>query len=210
MWAAHWDDRDIVAALLAAGARVNAADDHGVTPLARACENASLAVVETLLQAGADPNAAQTSGLTPLMIAAETGNVGVVADAAGARRGRERRHRRTGATALMWAVAAPHHDIARVLIEAGADVRVSSSKGFTPLLFAARNGDIEMAKILLAAGAQRERRGVGRHAGVAAGDRQPARQVRAVPARAGRRSERLDGGHPGPARRGRQRQHVAG
>jgi ankyrin repeat protein len=59
-----------------------------------------------------------------------------------------------GATASMWAVAAPHPDVIRLLIEAGADVHVSSHKGFTPLLFAARNGDIETAKILLAAGAR--------------------------------------------------------
>jgi len=55
---------------------------------------------------------------------------------------------------LMWAVGARHPDIVKVLIEAGANVHVSSAKGFTPLLFAARNGDIEMAKILLAAGAR--------------------------------------------------------
>src|SRR5687768_6492496 len=53
----------------------------------------------------------------------------------------------------MWAVAAPHPEIVRVLLEGGADVRASSKKGFTPLLFAARNGDVEMAKLLLAAGA---------------------------------------------------------
>ena len=41
LWAAHWDDREAVELLLRAGANVNAADDHGVTPLARACENAS-------------------------------------------------------------------------------------------------------------------------------------------------------------------------
>ncbi|HSQ57991.1 MAG TPA: hypothetical protein VLM40_19865, partial [Gemmata sp.] len=33
-----------------AGAKVNAADDHGVTPLSQACENASVALVEKLLQ----------------------------------------------------------------------------------------------------------------------------------------------------------------
>jgi len=43
-------------------------------------------------------------------------------------------------------------DLARLLIEAHADIRATSVKGFTPLLLAARNGDIDMAKILLAAG----------------------------------------------------------
>jgi len=39
-----------------------------------------------------------------------------------------------------------------LLIAAHADVHASTDKGFTPLLYAARNGDIEMAKILIASG----------------------------------------------------------
>src|SRR5205085_7610818 len=56
-------------------------------------------------------------------------------------------------TALMRAVAEKHLDVARVLVEAGADVRAKSSKGFTALLFAAQQGDLDSAKMLLAAGA---------------------------------------------------------
>jgi ankyrin repeat protein len=52
----------------------------------------------------------------------------------------------------MWAIADRHAEIAAVLIEAHADVHASTSKGFTPLMIAARNGDIEMATVLLAAG----------------------------------------------------------
>jgi len=154
MWAAHWDNREMVELLLQAGADANAADDDGVTPLARACENASASVIESLLKAGANPNAAQTSGLTPLMIAARTGSVPLVRMLLAHGANVNALTASTGATALMWAVAAPHREVVRLLIEAGADVHVSSHKGFTPLLFAARNGDIEMARILLAAGAR--------------------------------------------------------
>ncbi len=45
LWAAHWDDVDMADMLLRAGAKVDAADDYGVTPLARACENTSEAMV---------------------------------------------------------------------------------------------------------------------------------------------------------------------
>ena len=152
LWAAHWDDLETARLLLGAGADVNAADDHGVAPLARACENASVAMVATLLDAGADPNATQTSGLTSLMTAARTGNLEVVdaflahgADVNAATVS-------LGATALMWAVAAPHPAVVRVLLDAGADPNTSTTDGYTTLMYAARNGDIAMAETLIAAG----------------------------------------------------------
>ena len=49
LWAAHWDDLETVNRLIEAGADANAAEDHGVTPLMRASENASLAVARALL-----------------------------------------------------------------------------------------------------------------------------------------------------------------
>ena len=152
LWAAHWNDVATADALLKAGANVNAADDHGVTPLSQACENASVALVEKLLQAGANPNAAQESGLTPLMIAAHTGNVVIVkallvrgADIDAATKESKDR-------ALMWAIADKHEDVFHSLIEAHADAHTANAKSFTPLMIAARNGDIEMAKVLIAAG----------------------------------------------------------
>jgi ankyrin repeat protein len=36
-WAAHWDDLETAELLIRAGAKVNAADDYGVTPLTLAC-----------------------------------------------------------------------------------------------------------------------------------------------------------------------------
>ena len=152
LWAAHWDDLETAGLLLNAGADVNGAEDHGVAPLARACENASLEMIETLLEAGADPNATQTSGLTPLMTAAQTGNLQVVeallahgADVNAATVQLE-------ATALMWAVAAPHPAVVRVLLDAGADPNTSTTDGTTTLMAAARNSDIPMAETLIAVG----------------------------------------------------------
>jgi ankyrin repeat protein len=152
LWAAHWNDAETVDVLLAAGADVNAADDHGVTPLARACVNTNPALVEKLLAAGANRNAAQTSGLTPLMIAAHTGNVAVVQLLLARGANVNAAMTRTGTTALMWAVAERHAPVVHLLIQAHANVHASSTRGFTPLLFAATNGDIEMARILHAAG----------------------------------------------------------
>jgi ankyrin repeat protein len=60
---------------------------------------------------------------------------------------------RRGQTALMWALDQNHLEAVRALVEGGADVHARSSGGFSPLLFAAKQGDKETARILLAAGA---------------------------------------------------------
>ena len=152
LWAAHWDDLEMAGRLLRAGADVNAAEDHGVTPLARACENASLTMIATLLAAGADPNATQTSGLTPLMTAARTGSLQVVEALLARGADVNASTVRLEATALMWAVAAPHPAVVRVLLDAGADPNTSTTNGYTTLMYAARNSDIPMAETLIAAG----------------------------------------------------------
>ena len=153
LWAAHWDDGEAVELLLGAGADVNAADDHGVTPLARACENASASLVERLLAAGANPNAAQANGLTPLMTAARTGSRDVVRALLARGADVDAATAATHETALMWAVAGRHVDVVRGLVERGADPHPQPRQAFSPLIAAARNGDIETARVLLAAGA---------------------------------------------------------
>ena len=160
LWAAHWDDAEAVGLLLRAGADVNAADDHGVTPLARASENASAAMVAQLLAAGADPNAAQSNGLTPLMTAARTGSVEVVRALLARGADVDAATAATHETALMWAVAGRHRDVVRALVERGAGVHPHPRQVFSPLIAAARNGDIETAEMLLEAGARVDDRGM--------------------------------------------------
>jgi ankyrin repeat protein len=53
----------------------------------------------------------------------------------------------------MWAVAQKHADVAKALIDGGADIHAKSRGGFTPMMFAARSGATEAVDVLLAAGA---------------------------------------------------------
>lgn len=175
-WAVHLSDLETVDALIEAGANVNAANDIGVTPLWLACLNGDAPAANRLLTAGASANVVLPSGETALMTASRTGNVDVVslllahgADANG-------KEGSQGQTALMWAIAQGHSDVVKTLIDSGADVHASTDirhrrvntetsgfgreildevdmGGFTPLLFAARIGDLDAARFLLDAGA---------------------------------------------------------
>lgn len=180
-WAAHWDEHDTADLLIRGAADVNAVNELGATPLWLSCVHGSASMIELLLQAGADVNAALPSGETPLMTAARTGMVEAVE--ALLRHGADPNAKEgsRGQTALMWAVAQRHPGVVRLLIEHGAEVRARSAVrrvvvnvgtaggdaefdggrmvvpeyrgGFTPLLFAARHGDVESAGLLLDAGA---------------------------------------------------------
>ena len=174
-WAVYRDDLETTRRLLAAGAVVGIANDLGITPLWLACNNGSAALAEMLLDAGADSNAALPSGETPLMTAARTGNAEAVRLLLEHDADLDAKEGAHGQTALMWAVAQRHPAVVRVLLEQGASVHdrsnaypqvVSSAGnadprgvfevmqgGYTPLLFAARQGDVDSARLLLAAGA---------------------------------------------------------
>jgi uncharacterized protein len=173
-WAAHRDDLATVDVLIRAGARVNAANDLGATPLWAASLNGNPAIVRRLLQAGANPNTALLLGETPLMIASRSGRAEVV-ELLAAKGANVNARATRGQTALMWAVSQRHPDVVKVLLAHGADVQARSETwsqvmavpphgmleynraiphgGDTPLLFAARVGDLDSAKQLVAAGA---------------------------------------------------------
>jgi ankyrin repeat protein len=178
-WAVNHDDFKIADLLLGAGATVSAINRTGVTPMRLAAINGSMAMIERLLDAGADANAALTEyGDTALMMAARTGSVDAIQMLLD--RGAEIDAVETwgGTSALMWAISEHHVGAASMLIEAGASLTVRSkfvsvanrrgaegtvpedadpvgyaNGGFTPLLFAAREGQIDSARRLVEAGA---------------------------------------------------------
>ena len=152
LWAVHWDDLETAELLIRAGADVNAANDYRDTPLSAACTNANAVMVERLLKAGAAPNAPIATGETPIITCAGTGSVDAVRalidHGADINAAEPALHQ----TALMWATAERHPEVVRLLIERGANVRAATRHGFTALHFAAREGDLESARLLLAAG----------------------------------------------------------
>ena len=154
-WAAHWNDVGTAELLIQAGANVNAANTYGDAPLWEACNNTgNAALVEALAKAGANPNAALLrTGETALMRCARTGNPESVKSLLSRGADVNAKEKEKGQTALMWAIEEDHPEVARLLIEAGADVRAKSKGNFTPLLYAARQGDLATGRLLVERGA---------------------------------------------------------
>jgi ankyrin repeat protein len=152
-WAASRDDLKMVDLLISAGANVKAVNRYGVSPLLIACNDSGAPVVERLLKAGADPNSASPEGETALMTAARAGRTDVIKAlyTAGANvNAKESWH---GQTAIMWAGAENYTSSIEMLKELGADVNARSDGGFTALLFAVRDGQMEAVRTLVKLGA---------------------------------------------------------
>jgi ankyrin repeat protein len=152
LWAAHWNDLAIADVLIRAQADPNIANDFGMTPLSRACTNGSTALVELLLNAGANPNVPIATGETPIMTCASTGNAEVVRALIAHGADVNTKEPSQNQDALMWAASERHSHVVRLLIEAGANPQAHTKKGFTALHFAAREGDIDSVRQLLASG----------------------------------------------------------
>ena len=152
LWAAHWNDVATADLLIRARADANLANDFGMTPLSRACTNGNAALVELLLNAGANPNTRIATGETPLMTCASTGNADAVRALIARGADVNAKEPSQNQDALMWAASERHPNVVRLLVEAGADARAHTKKGFTALHFAAREGDIDSVRQLLASG----------------------------------------------------------
>lgn len=171
-YAAHYADTRLIEALLKAKADPDAENDFGSRPLALAATSGHAGSIRLLLKAGADVEAQNPEGQTALMVVARAGKLDAarILLKAGARV--NARERWANQTALMWASAQGHPEMIRLLLEAGAEPdaratvrewarRITSEPrpkgmnrgGFTPLLYAAREGCIECARELLKGGA---------------------------------------------------------
>ncbi|KAG2494438.1 hypothetical protein HYH03_007490 [Edaphochlamys debaryana] len=152
-----------VAALLAAGASLDARDTAGSTPLFLACFTGRVGVVQRLLAAGADPQLSNAAGETPLYIASLRGHLGCV----------QALLERCTAAGIAWqdvslygdawtplhaAAVANRADVAACLLQAagasraGELVMQANKYGQSVLHIAARKGTAELLTMLLRAG----------------------------------------------------------
>jgi ankyrin repeat protein len=175
MWATFNVDRELVRALLKAGAKADVANRYGATALTEAVEVDDLDLVKTLLDAGADVNSPNPDGQTALMLAISVGSLPV--SKLLVERGADVNAVETfrGQTALMWAAGGNQPEIVDLLLARGAkdvDRRAKADDwprqmtsepraqfgsrqtgGLTALLYATRSGCQACAASLLKAGA---------------------------------------------------------
>jgi len=122
--AAKKGDADTIRRLLSAGADVGVTDAQGATALMHAAYRGDLGMVSLLLGAGAEVNAADPAGWTALMKSCYNS---------------ELKH--------------GFADVAKALIDAGANVEAPIGYGVRPLMLAAGYGETAVVEALLQAGA---------------------------------------------------------
>ena len=173
-WAVRSDDVETTRLLIKAGADAKAANRYGVTPLSLAAVNGNVAIIEALISAGADVNGVVMRGQTVLMTAARTGNPAAVKVLLDRGANVNARESALGETALMWAASENHAAVVTLLVERGAEVNGRSVTptypkdrfglegvltilphgNWTPLMYAARDGAPDAARVLARAGAE--------------------------------------------------------
>jgi ankyrin repeat protein len=146
---------DCVPVLLQAGADINAVDPDGITPLLSAMINGHYDVANILIEKGANPNIADRTGRTPLYSAVDDHTM-----PASNRPSPKEIDNEVSSLDVVKALVAKGANINaqlkqqqpyRTKLDRGDDTMLTT--GTTPLLRAAKAGDVAVMKILLANGA---------------------------------------------------------
>lgn len=154
MYAAAVGDRETVELLFARGASVNVRAANGWTALTLASARGFDTVVTTLLLRDADPNIADIYGWTPLMRAVEQNRPAATRALLASGRVDANARDENGHTALHHAAVQGLTEIARMLVEHGADVQIRDRGGRTPGMLAVAQGHEAIAEIIQRAAMQ--------------------------------------------------------
>jgi phosphatidylserine/phosphatidylglycerophosphate/cardiolipin synthase-like enzyme len=149
---------EVAKLLIKAGADVNLGGDYlkgrekeyggVIPPIVMAAKRGNNEIVKALLAAGANPNARDRNGFTALEYACEDRNASMIKMLAQNQANLNIPNPRTGETALIRAVSANDYELAKALINAGADVQAMDPNGKTAIYYAARKKSQKMVNLL--------------------------------------------------------------
>ncbi|MEA3372395.1 MAG: ankyrin repeat domain-containing protein [Campylobacterota bacterium] len=143
-------DQKLIVKLLKSGADINAVDEKGDTPLHIATRIGRYSVVSTLLKYKPDLYIENHKGYTPLAIAIHYNYVKSIQALVKAQKHQERKFE---LPELHQAVADNSTKSVKKLLRQGVPVDSHDSSGRTALQLAAREGSLEMVRVLILAGA---------------------------------------------------------
>jgi ankyrin repeat protein len=159
MYAAERGNKECMELLMKAGVDVDMVSRTGKTAVYLAASRGQAEAIELLIKANANPN---VPGLdpdkrTPLMIAASGGHHQAVKTLVANSAALDERDP-VDSTAVFEAVTNHHHESLKALLDAHADpnVPITIRKGWTPLMDAAREGDLKSVQLLIQAGAKQD------------------------------------------------------
>jgi len=171
-WAVYQKDLELVESLLAQGADPDIRNNYGASPMSEAAVHGDFSIMKALLEAGGDVESPNAEGQTLLMAVARTGNTDTARLLLERGINVEARENWGGQTALMWAASQQQPAMVKLLIEHGASVNARGKDyawprwvtseprtkplnpgGYTPLLYAAREGCAACVTALLDGGA---------------------------------------------------------
>lgn len=151
----------LVVVLAAAPTSLAQNESAGPIELFQAVRSGDVAALRALVAEGADVNTPDDQGRNLLGFAAVQGDVDMTRLLLKAGAEVNARSDPGGWTALLVATTSNQPAVARTLIQAGADVELTTADGWSPLRMATRDGLVELVDVLLEAGADPERRDAG-------------------------------------------------
>uniref|UniRef100_A0A8D0KYT5 Kinase D interacting substrate 220 n=1 Tax=Strix occidentalis caurina TaxID=311401 RepID=A0A8D0KYT5_STROC len=133
---------------------VDERNENGQTPLMLAAEQGNLEIVQELLKKGANCNLEDADNWTALISAAKEGHAAIVAELLNYNVSLE--HRDLGGwTALMWASYKGRTEVAKLLLEKGANPNITGMQySVYPIIWAAGRGHSDIVHLLLQHGAK--------------------------------------------------------
>ena len=154
-------DGDLFMLLVNKGADVNLQNKKGRSMLMIACDEQHVKCIEFLVEKGVETNLQDNEGSTALMIASRRGNKNIVEQLISKGKAEVNSQDHQGRTALMhsvhfqekWCQQADIAEVARSLIESGANIDLLDNLGWSALMISCQNECVEVCSILLDKGA---------------------------------------------------------